>query len=515
VVISCPIGKDHGRPSERSFVSRCRGPLKVDRLRLETLGQAPAASRPKYDPHSVRVGILHLGIGAFHRAHQAIYTDDAIALGDDTWGICGVTQRSAAARDTLAPQDYLYSVLERGPESDQLRVIASVRDVVSGPHEAERLTAAFANPLIKIVSLTVTEKGYHCDLNGALLADDDAIRHDLSGALPITVLGRLVNGLDARQRADSGPLAVMSCDNLPRNGRLLKGAVDQFVDRLRGSEAKRLAGWISDNVTFPSSVVDRIVPKTSEAEFALVEADLGLRDSGALVTEPYRQWVIEGGFPSGRPRWPGVIETSDIQPYENQKLRLLNATHSALAYLGALAGFTSIAETISRDEFRKFGARLMIEDAVPTLQPAEGIDLAIYSQNVLERFANPHLTHRCDQIATDGSQKLPIRLLPSAQSRLSAGGEPRWICLAIAAWMRFLGGIDDTGRPLRVEDKMASVLTRLATSTDKPAELVDGLLGVPEIFPTELRENDMFRSLIIMWLGRLADQGVEATLVEL
>lgn len=487
----------------------------MERLRLETLGDVPVASRPEYDPRSVSVGILHLGIGSFHRAHQAVYTDDAIASGDDTWGIRGVTQRSPAVRDLLAPQDYLYSVLERDRVSEGLRVIGSVRDVICAPREADRLTAAFVDLSIRIVSLTITEKGYGCDTSGALLFDNDEIRHDLEGATPVTAVGRLVRGLDARRRADAGPVAVMSCDNVPRNGAYLEGAVEQFVDRLAVETRSPLADWIADSVTFPSSVVDRIVPKTSQEGLALVGKMLGLRDPGAIVTEPYSQWVIEDRFPQGRPRWPGVVDTADIRPYQEQKLRLLNATHSALAYLGALGGHEFIAEAIAQPGYREFGARLMGDDAVPTLQPTEGVDPGAYSESVLERFGNPYLMHRCDQVAADGSQKLPIRLLPSARTRIETGAEPRWICLAVAAWMRFLGGTDDEGRPLRVEDPMAERLTELASETSDPGAIVGRLLGVREIFPIELGENEMFRGLVTTWLGRLIDHGVHDTLSKL
>ena len=517
MICSQLIGKDVGGGSDRPSLCTRRyvvGSVAVERLRLEVLRDVRVSSRPAYDPRSVSIGILHFGIGSFHRAHQALYTDDAIASGDDTWGICGVTQRSQAVQDLLAPQDYLYSVLERDRKSENLRVIGSVRDMICAPTEAERLTAAFANPSIRIVSLTVTEKGYRCDASGVLLVDR-AIRHDLDGSPATTVVGRLVRGLDARRQVGAGPIAVMSCDNVPRNGLYLKGAVEQFVERLPATTARPLADWIAENVTFPSSVVDRIVPRISENELALVEEKIGFVDLGAVGTEPYRQWVIEGRFPGGRPRWPGVVDTADVEPYQEQKLRLLNATHSALAYLGAVAGFATIAEAIARPEYREFASLLMCDDAAPTLRQPDGVDLSAYTLTVLERFGNPYLTHRCDQVASDGSQKLPIRLLPSARIRIDSGAEPRWICLAVAAWMRFLGGTDDVGRPLRVADPMAAQLMRLASSTSIPSEIVGRLLGVGEIFPTELGENEAFRRLVTTWLGRLIDHGVGNTLSDL
>lgn len=486
----------------------------MNRLSLDDLPDVPAQSRPAYDPRAVKTGILHLGIGSFHRAHQAVYTDDAIALGDDTWAIRGVTQRSTAVRDLLGPQDNLYSVLERDRGIERLRVIGSVRDVISAPSQPERLLEAFSDPAIKIVSLTVTEKGYHCDSNGSLLVDE-VVQSDLDGLTPVTAIGRIVRGLGARRHRGSGPVAVMSCDNVPSNGEYLRGAVAQFVERLPASTAAPLADWIAESVTFPSSVVDRIVPKTSREGFGIVEEKLGIADAGAIVTEPYRQWVIEGSFPAGRPRWPGVVDTFDIQPYQEQKLRLLNATHSALAYLGAIAGFATIAETVANPAHRDFAASLMVEDALPTLQAPDSGDLRTYSESVLERFSNPYLPHRCDQVAADGSQKLPIRLLPSARIRIDHGAEPARICLAIAGWMRFVGGVDDNGRSLNVEDPMATRLTELANETAVPHETVERLLGVREIFPIELADDGTFRRLVTMWFDRLTHDGVNNVLHDL
>lgn len=481
-------------------------------LSIDNLSKVPARDRPAYDPRSIQIGILHLGIGSFHRAHQAVYTDDAIASsGDDTWGICGVTQRSSEVRDLLAPQDFLYSVLERDQLSERLRVIGSIRDVISGPSEPERLTAAFAEEAIRIVSLTITEKGYHCDPNGALVVDD-AIQSDLDGRRPTTAIGRVAYGLEARRLAGSGSVALMSCDNVPRNGDYLKGAVAQFVERMPPESAVPLAAWIAESVTFPSSVVDRIVPRTSPEGLAIAEGKLGLKDAGAIATEPYKQWVIQGHFPAGRPHWPGVVDTIDIEPYQDQKLRLLNATHSALAYLGAIGDHTSIAQTIAQPAYKKFAAGLMKHDVIPTLQSPDGGSLDAYSESVLERFSNPILAHRCDQVAADGSQKLPIRLLPSARIRIEDDAEPTWICLAVAAWMRFVGGVNDEGRSLRVEDPMAARLMELANETSEPSQIVHRLLSIREIFPIDLAEDDTFRRLVTMWLGRLAEHGADNVL---
>lgn len=387
----------------------------MQRLSFATLRGLPAPLQPPIDPAGLRVGIVHLGIGAFHPAHQAVYTEDAMAAADDDgWAICGVTQRSSDVVEQLRPQDCLYSVLQRDVHTESVRVVGSAREVLYAVDDYDALLARIADPDIRIVSLTVTEKGYrHDPASGQLRLDDAEIAADLARRPARTAVGQLMGGLAARRTADAGPVAVMSCDNLPANGATLRGLVMAFAERVA---APGLVEWLAANVTFPSTMVDRIVPATTPADLARAAELLGALDNGLVVTEPFRQWVVEDDFPAGRPDWAaaGAILTDDVTPYETLKLRLLNGAHSAIAYFGALAGATYVAEAVEHDAIREAVSRLMAE-VTPTMSVPPGFDVAGYQRSLLARFANPALHHRVLQIAMDGSQKLPQRLLQPAR----------------------------------------------------------------------------------------------------
>jgi fructuronate reductase len=396
-----------------------------------------------YDPADVRVGIVHLGVGAFHRAHQAVYTDSILAA-DPEWGIAGFTQRSATVRDQLAPQDCLYTVLERGVGAGPPRVIGALREIGLAPELAARI----ADPAVRVVTLTVTEKGYRAG----------------------NAVERLVAGLELRRRADAGPVSVLPCDNLPANGTTLRRIVLAHAATL--PDGDRLTEWIGASVAFPSCMVDRIVPATSAADLADAQRALGVRDEGAVVAEPFSQWVIEDTFAAGRPKWEaaGALFTTDVAPYEAAKLRLLNATHSLLAYTGALAGHDTIAAAMTDPVLADAAHRLMTEDAAPTLTLPPGFDLPGYQDAILRRFADPALGHRTAQVAADGSLKLPIRLLGTARDRLAAGATPQWAALAVAAWMVYVA----TRHP--VDDPQAAALAAATAGRSGPAALVDALL---------------------------------------
>ncbi|MGH3321842.1 MAG: mannitol dehydrogenase family protein [Streptosporangiaceae bacterium] len=485
----------------------------MERLSLASLPGLPRRLRPRVDPAGLRVGIVHLGIGAFHRAHQAVYTDDALAASPGDWGICGVTERSAAVVRQLRPQDGLYTVLERGEHGVGLRTIGAVRDVLFAGESPRELRNLLADPAVRIVTITVTEKGYHHDpASGRLRIDDPTVGADLGGGEPRTVVGQLVRGLEARRTAEAGPLTVVSCDNLPGNGRLLRGLVEQFCLRLPPGEGDRILGWMADHVTFPNTVVDRIVPATTSDDLAAARERLGVADEGVVVAEPFSQWVIEDRFVTDRPRWEagGAVLTDDPGPYEDAKLRLLNGSHSALAYLGALGGFTHIADAVREPLLAEVVDRLMRDDVVPTLREPPGVDLGEYCHTLLTRFANPALRHRTTQVAMDGSQKLPQRLLGTARDRLAAGAEPRYVTLAVAAWMRYVSAAEsDDGAPLPVDDPLADRL-RVADPRD-PHAVAAGLFGLTEAFGEGLPASPVFRDLVTGWLERLTAKGVLAT----
>jgi fructuronate reductase len=487
------------------------------RLRLEQLGRLPIHARPRVDPRQLPIGIVHLGPGAFHRAHQAIFTEDAIAAsGDLRWGICGVSQTSPRVLEALVAQDGLYSVCARDGAGSSLRVVGTLRELLWARRDGSAVIARLAEAAVEVVTVTVTEKGYRRAPDGRLDAGDPDVAADLADGGTRTILGQLTAGLGARRRAGLGGLTVVSCDNLSGNGPILRDLVLAFAQRRHGDA---LAGWIADRIAFPATMVDRIVPAADDAVRAAAADALGLADAGALLTEPFAQWVIEDRFVAGRPAWEraGAILTGDVTPYERVKLGMLNATHSLLAYLGALGGCELIADVLDPAlPFAEAARALQREDVAPAIAPPPEVDLGAYGEQVLHRFANPALPYRVLQVAGDGSQKLPQRLLGTAAARRAAGAEPRWVALAVGAWMRVMSaGVDDRGRRLAVADPLqGTIAAALAGATD-PAPVVDRLLGLDAVFDPPLAEDPVWRGLLIDALGRLATDGAEAAVREL
>jgi fructuronate reductase len=472
----------------------------TDRLSRQTLDRLPPSVRRPADV-APRVGIVHLGIGAFHRAHQAVFTEDAAAaIGSDQWGIVGVTQRSAAVLQQLAPQDGLYTLLERGPGAAPPRVVGAVREVLDGRADPAAVARHVAEPAVRVVTLTVTEKGYHRAADGSLDRDDEQVRSDLSGAPPRTVVGQLIRGLQARHRAGGEALTVVCCDNLTDNGAVLCGLVHDFCAALPSDEADELTEWIDGHVRFPSTMVDRIVPATTDADRAEARALLGVDDLGVVTTEPFRQWVITDDFAGERPPWEmvGAVLTTDVGPWETAKLRLLNASHSLLAYLGALRGYATIAESVRDDALAGAARRLMYGDVLPTLAAPDGLDLPDYCEQLMARFANPNLRHSTSQVAMDGSQKLPNRILGTISDRLAAGAAPQSAVLVVAAWMAYVAraAAGESGLPL--DDPLRDRLATAAVSAgDDPRALVANLLQIRDIFGDELAQSVMFRDLLV------------------
>jgi fructuronate reductase len=483
------------------------------RLDLDVLPALPREMRPRVDPRSLGVGIVHLGLGAFHRAHQAVFTEDAVAAAGGDWGICGVTQRSGAVVDQLVPQDGLYTVAVRGAAGERLRVVGSVREVVWARADPDRLLQRIAAPTTTVITLTVTEKGYHRDpATDRLRTDSPELTADIEQRTTRTVLGQLVEGLDRRRRQSAAPITVVCCDNLPSNGRVLEALVNDFVARRRRDDG--LAAWISEHVRFPATMVDRIVPATTPADRARVAAQLDADDRGLVVTEPFSQWVIQDDFATRRPAWEraGAIMTSDVAPYERIKLRMLNGSHSTLAYLGQLADHEFVADAVASPGLAAVLRALFADDVAPTLEIPRGFDLGRYGHDLLERFANPGLRHRTAQIAMDGSEKLPQRLLGTVRDRLDAGAQPMAATLGVAAWMRVISARhSDSGRPLVVEDPLADTIVKRLGARTAPRQVVDALLSLREIFSEELAGDRRLRELLVDHLERLTRDGAERT----
>ncbi|MBN8992973.1 MAG: mannitol dehydrogenase family protein [Rhizobiales bacterium] len=477
------------------------------RLSSANLDRVPGhVRRPGYDRTRVTSGIVHLGIGAFHRAHQAVVIDDLLAAGATDWGIIGASLRSSDTYDALAPQDCLYTVAVRSGAGTEHRIIGSVLQTEVAKTNPAHLIAGMADPATRIVSLTVTEKGYcHTPQTSELDADHPDIVHDLAHPdAPRSAPGFIVAALSRRRAAGVAPFTVLSCDNLSANGRTVKRILTQFAE-LRSTE---LAKWIADKVACPSTMVDRIVPETTDADRAAVTTELGLTDAWPVVTEPFTQWIVEDDFAAGRPDFAraGVQLVADVTPFEHMKLRLLNASHSALAYLGYLAGHETIAATMTDDRFAAF-ARGIMADAAVTLSMPVGTDLPAYSTSLLERFANPALRHRTWQIAMDGSQKLPPRLLGTMQDRLRQGLSIDTHALAVAGWMRYVTASDENGQAIDVRDPLAGELAAITKVAGPVAErLVPALLDIRSIFGA-LGTDPRMRSAVTRALARLYEQG--------
>ncbi|MFC6703745.1 mannitol dehydrogenase family protein [Flexivirga alba] len=480
----------------------------MQRLALSTLPTASTdvVTLPAVDPRNLSTGLVHLGIGAFHRAHQAVYTELAsAATGDDRWGIFAVTGRSANVVEQLAPQDGLYGVLTKSVERSTLHVVGAVREVISGGADQRSALAAIASPDVRVVTLTITEKGYPRTPDGglalgtaAVTADVAAVRAALAGTgVPGPTgssVGLLATGLAARFSAAADPISVVSCDNLPGNGTQLGRLVRELADAAGDDD---FAGWLRQDVTFPSTMVDRIVPATTDQDRAEAAELLRLYDAGLVVAEPFGQWVIEDRFAADRPAWEqaGATLATEVAPYEKAKLRMLNGTHSLLAYLGALHGHRTIADAIADERLYDAARGLQREDAIPTLEAPPGVDLEAYGEQVLARFGNPYLRHTTVQVAMDGSQKLPIRLLDTAKDRLRAGATPHHCALAVAAWIVYVSrGRDTHGHELPLNDPLASVLRDRAAGSEEG--LVDRMLGVREIFDDEIAGQDAFRDAV-------------------
>lgn len=466
---------------------------------------------PRTSPGDLAIGQVHLGLGAFHRAHQQVFTEDAIAASGDTrWGVLGVTQRSARVLEQLAPQDGLYGVLTLGAREASLRVVGTLRDQAFPGKDSSRVVAALAAPSVHLVTLTVTEKGYRRGPTGGVDTTDDDTAADLAvlaaalvgpddGTPARTPVGLLLRGLTARARADAGPITVVCCDNLSHNGRTLRALVRSWLEAVPHGD--RLRPWLEASVTFPSTMVDRIVPATAPAHRDRAGELLGLTDEGLVVAEPFSQWVIEDDFAGPRPPWElaGATLTDDVAAFENAKLRVLNGSHSTLAYLGALRGHPTIAEAIADPQLEAAVRALVDDDVLPTLTAPDGVELPAYRDEVLERFANPHTGHTTVQVAMDGSQKLPQRLLATARDRLAVGAAPDGVALAVAGWIAYVraaasGELTVGGRPVPLDDPLAPALAE--ATTGPPDGVVEKVLGLRAVFGDDLPRSGAFRAAV-------------------
>ncbi|MCS2170525.1 fructuronate reductase [Scandinavium sp. TWS1a] len=468
---------------------------------------------PQYDRQQLRSRIVHFGFGAFHRAHQALLTDRVLNAQGGDWGLCEISLFSGdVLMSQLRAQDHLYTVLEKGENGNQPIVIGAVNECLNAKLDSlAAIIEKFCEPQVAIVSLTITEKGYCIDpATGRLDVAQPRIIHDLENpSEPHSAPGILVEALHRRRERGLAPFTVLSCDNIPDNGHVVKNAVLGMANK----RSPELAQWITEHVSFPGTMVDRIVPAATEESLAEIEAAIGVNDPCAISSEPFIQWVVEDHFVAGRPDWEiaGVQLVNDVLPWEQMKLRMLNGSHSFLAYLGYLAGYEHISDCIQDADFRRAALRLMMHEQAPTLRIV-GVDLQDYANSLIDRFTNPALKHRTWQIAMDGSQKLPQRMLEGIRLHLQRESDWPLLALGVAGWMRYVSGTDERGNAIDVRDPLVEKIQSIVASSNEN-DRVTALLTLSEIFGTDLPQNTAFVSQIQQAWHRLTTEGARQAII--
>ena len=484
------------------------------RLNPALLGQLPASvAVPRYDRSQIGQAIVHIGLGNFHRAHQALYLDDLFnAQGPGPWGVCGVglLPQDQAMAEALRPQDLLYTLVERDDGVETARIIGSERGYLHAPSESDAVIARLADPETRIVSITVTEGGYYLNHGtGELDEQHPNLRHDLDkpNEAPISLYGYLAEALNRRRKAGSAPFTVLSCDNLQSNGELAGRMLTSFA-RLRDAE---LGAWIETNVSFPNCMVDRITPVTTDALREQVKTLLGgVTDAWPVVAEPFKQWVVEDKFCNGRPDLAavGVQMTPDVHPYELMKIHLLNAGHQMLCHYGVLLGYVTADEAMRDPDIRALLNRYM-DTVRPLIHEPPGVNLAEYQQTLLSRFANPAVKDQLSRIAFYASSGIPKFVLPIAREQLKQGKPLDIFALLIAGWIRYLGGADDAGKPITPTDPLRDELQRhVQPGNSDPTPF----LALHQIFGSDLPQAEPFVSALRNALASLYANGTRATL---
>jgi len=483
------------------------------RLSQAHLSDAKALIKPNENNKKAKVGIVHLGFGAFHRAHQALITDAVIKeLGGD-WKIVGVVWSAVDLQDSLNEQNGLYSVGVGHNDQIDINIVGSVEKVLN-IKQTEQIMGYMCDPVVKVVSLTVTEKGYcHSPATGDLDLSNPLIQHDLQNiGQPKSAIGLLVSALQYRYKNGIQPFTPMSCDNLPENGHVLEKVVLQFAQQFD----EKLYGWIKENINFPCTMVDRIVPKTTDNDIARIESVLGVEDRVCVMTEPFLQWVIEDKFVNDRPQWEktsiaNIQVTDNVVPFEEMKLRLLNGTHSTMAYLGYLSGYETVSQTIQDPNFKAFIRYLMDVEITPSIK-IEGIDLNEYKNQLIERYENTALQHRTWQIAMDGTQKIPQRFLRTIRYSLDHNIAIDGLCLALAAWIRYVSGVNEQGQDIDVKDPLKQQLSDIWQQAGSDLEkAVEGFLSLRSVFDQDLASHPIFKATLLSALQTLFANGAKSS----
>jgi mannitol 2-dehydrogenase len=475
-----------------------------------------AVSLPRYDRRQVSTGIVHVGLGNFHRAHQAMYIDTLMNQGQAMdWGICGIGLKpsNAAMRDVMAAQDGLYTlVLRHSDGSWDARVIGSITEYIFAPDEPEAAIEKMAAPATRIVSLTVTEGGYNLHaVTGEFIAADEAVQADLQpGAVPETMFGLVTEALARRRDRGVPAFTIVCCDNIQGNGHVSQHAFTAFA-RLRDPV---LADWITEHVRFPNGMVDRITPQTTDADRTELSRRFGVEDQWPVLSEPFVQWVLEDDFSDGRPPLEdaGVQIVPDVEPYELMKLRLLNASHQALCYPGTLVGYTFVHEVTSDPLFAQFLLDYMIGEAIPTLRPVPGVNLESYAHQLIERFSNPEVRDTVARLCNNASDLIPKFLLPVIRYQLAAGQPFTRSAAVVASWARYCEGTNETGEPHVMDDARAPQLAAAAARQRRhPTAFLTGNRGVFG----ELADDSRFTGVYTAILTSLFERGVRRTFADL
>jgi mannitol 2-dehydrogenase len=469
---------------------------------------------PRYDRRRVGRGIMHIGVGGFHRAHQAVYAEDLFHLGEDLqWGLCGVglLQQDDRMNDVMRRQDCLYTLVERGNDGDRARIVGSIVEFLFAPANREAVLEKMASPETKIVSMTITEGGYYLISGGGEFDHRHAdIAHDVAQPHePACSFGYLLEALDRRRRRGLGPFTVMSCDNIQGNGHVARKVILAMAEMREPA----LARWIADHGVFPNSMVDRITPATGDEHRALVREKYEVDDDWPVMTELFKQWVIEDHFAEGRPGWEkaGAQMTHDVLPYEKMKLRLLNGAHQALCYIGMLFGYEFAHQTMEDRDIRRL-VELMMEEATPVLSPVPGVNLDEYKGTLIERFANPAIRDQLSRIGIYGSSGMPKFVLPTIQEQLDRGGPIEMLSFTAACWFRYLNGRSERGDEIIMKDPMAAKLRELARAGGKDPER---LLAVREIFSEQLANSPRFVNRVKEILLDFYSLGARETLLKI
>ena len=470
---------------------------------------------PDYDRSQITIGIVHIGVGGFHRAHQALAVDRLLRQGHAyEWGICGVglLPGDQRMRQVLAAQAGRYTLVEKAPDGAwSARVIGSIVDYLYAPDDPEAVLERLADPATRILSLTVTEGGYNFSpVTGAFDLCAPAVAADLTGeAPPATTFGLVVEGLRRRRDRGVGPFTVMSCDNIPGNGEVARRAFTSYARALDPG----LADWIEAEVAFPNGMVDRITPVTTAEDIAQITERFGVRDAWPVVAEPFFQWVLEDTFVAGRPAWPdaGVQLVPEVEPYELMKLRLLNAGHQGVAYFGHLMGYRYAHEAAQDPVFAAYLLRYMRREGMPTLPPVPGIDLIDYTDTLIERFGNAEVRDTVARLAAESSDRIPKWLVPVINANLASGGEIETSAAIVASWARYAEGVDEDGEPIEIVDRIAE--ERIAAARRRSEDPL-AFVRNPDLFG-DLAEQPRFVEAYVRTLDALHTRGAAATVAAL